>query len=487
MIELHLPWLECAVLTPLVGAFVACFCKNAEKTRLIAIVFSGIALALVFGAWQDFNTLKTFEAHDRWDIVSPILGPEAMVMDELNAPLLTLTALMFFLTPLATLRTKLKRFPFRMNLISEFLMLATLACRSPWGIIGLMALQTLPLIWEIRSRGKSARGFIIHMALFVALLVTGWMLISSEDASREHSIFAITLLTIAILIRSGCVPVHCWMTDLFEKATLGSSLLFVSPMIGAYAAVRLALPIAPDWALRVIALASLFTAVYSAGMALVQTETRRFFCYLLLSNASLVLVGLEVVTPIGLTGALCTWLAVALSLTGFGLTLRAIESRVGRISLKYFHGLYSQMPMLATFFLLTGLATVGFPGTVGFAGIELIVEGAVEVFPYVGAAVVIAAALNGIAILRVYFRLFTGTDYQTTFSMKARWPEKVAVLTLSFLIIAGGVFPQPGVQSRYHAAKEIMSRRDVQAETVPHAAWLLGIESEQETQSGANE
>jgi NADH-quinone oxidoreductase subunit M len=461
MIELHLPWLELTIATPLFGALVASFFRNPEKTRLVAVLFSGIALLLAFGAWEDFNTLKVFEAHDRWDIVSPVLGPDAVIVDELNAPLLTLTALMFFLTPLATLRTKLKRFPFRMNLVSEFLMLATLACRSPWGIISLMALQTLPLVWEIRSRGRSARGFVIHMAAFVGLFVAGWAMISSEDASPGHSIFSILLLTTAVLIRSGCAPMHCWMTDLFEKATLGSSLLFVSPLIGTYAAVRLVLPVAPDWALRVIALASLFTAVYSAGMALVQTETRRFFCYLLLSNASLVLVGMEVVNPIGLTGALCTWIAVSMSFIGCGLTLRAIESRVGRLSLRDFHGLYSQMPMLATFFLLTGLAIVGFPGTVGFAGIELIVEGAVEVFPYVGAAVVIASALNGIAILQVYFRLFTGCEYQSTFSMQARWPEKVAVLMLSFLIIAGGIWPQPGVQSRYHAAREIMSRREV--------------------------
>ncbi len=475
MIELHLPWLELAVLTPLLGALLASFVKDAERTRAITLACSGLALLFAVGAWEDFQTLKVYEAHDRWDLVSPLLGPDAMVVDEFNAPLLALTALLCFLTPLATLRTKLKRFPFRMNLLSESLMLATLACRDPWGIIVLMALQTLPLVWEIRNRGKSARCFILHMVLFVALMISGWVLIGGLESGQQPSMFAISLLIVAVLIRSGCAPLHCWMTDLFEKATLGSSLLFVSPMIGAYAAVRLVLPIAPDWALRVIALASLFTAVYSAGMALIQTETRRFFCYLLLSNASLVLVGLEVVTPIGLTGALCTWLAVSLSLMGFGLTLRAIESRVGRLSLRDFHGLYQQMPMLATFFLLTGLAIVGFPGTVGFAGIELIVEGAVEVFPYVGAAVVVASALNGIAILRVYFRLFTGTEYQSTFSMQARWPEKVAVLVLSALIIGGGIFPQPGVQSRYHAAREIMLRREVEAEPLPRSAMFGGF------------
>lgn len=478
MLELHLPWLELAILLPLAGILVSFFAKGAEQTRLITIIFAGLSLAMAIGAWKDFSTLKVFEAHDRWDIVSPVLGPELMVIDEFNAPLLTLTCLLFFLMPLATLRTKVNRFPFRMNLLSQFLMLATLACRSPWVIIGLMGLQTIPVVWEIWNRGKSPRGFIIHMALFLILIVAGWAMIDAEDPTHEHSIPAILLLTIAVLIRSGCAPMHCWMTDLFEKATLGTSLLFVSPMIGAYAAVRLLLPVAPDWALRFVALASLFTAVYAAGMSLVQTESRRFFSYLLLGNASLVLVGLEVVTPIGLTGALCTWIAVCLSLTGFGLTIRAIESRVGRLSLKHYHGLYSQMPLLATFFLLTGVATVGFPGTVGFAGIELIVEGAVEVYPYVGMVVVIATALNGISIMRAYFRLFTGSIYQSSFSMEARLPERIAVLVLSFLIIGGGVWPQPGVKSRYHAAQEIMSRREphTQAEELSHGLSRLGFE-----------
>src|SRR4029078_1921206 len=168
-----------------------------------------------------------------------------------------------------------------------------------------------------------------------------------------NSQVAAVLLMAAVLIRSGIVPLHCWMTDLCELASLGTALLFVTPMVGAYAALRLVLPIAPDWVLRSIALLSLLTAVYAACMALVQHEARRFFCYVFLSHSSLVLVGLELATPIGLTGALCIWISVGLALTGFGLTLRAVESRSGRVSLADYHGLYDHAPMLATFFLLT--------------------------------------------------------------------------------------------------------------------------------------
>ncbi len=271
------------------------------------------------------------------------------------------------------------------------------------------------------------------------------------------------LLTMAALLRSGIVPLHCWMTDLFEKATFGTALLFVTPMTGAYAVMRLVLPIAPDWALQSIAMVSLFTSVYAAGMALVQREARRFFCYLFLSHSSLVLVGLELVTPIGLTGALCVWLSVGLSLAGFGLTLRCIESRIGRVSLNEYHGLYEHTPTLAALFLLTGLASIGFPGTVGFVGTELLIEGAVGVFSLIGTAVVIATALNGIAILHAYFRVFTGTHHNASISLRARPSERIAVLVLIALIIGGGLFPQWGVASRYHAAMALIGLRDSQA------------------------
>src|SRR5439155_18016441 len=120
----------------------------------------------------------------------------------------------------------------------------------------------------------------------------------------------------------------CWVTDLFEHGSFGSAVLFVAPITGAYAAVRLVLPAAPGWALSALGLISLATAVYAACMAVVQRDARRFFAYLFLSHSSLVLVGLQLHTPVSLTASLCLWVAVALSLGGFALTLRALEARV---------------------------------------------------------------------------------------------------------------------------------------------------------------
>ncbi|MBL9122589.1 MAG: oxidoreductase [Planctomycetaceae bacterium] len=484
MIELHLPWLDLSILLALVGAIWVGRRRNIERARRDALIVSAAVLGCAIGAWQDFGTLHTFEAHDWGDVLGTVGGRDLLVIDELSAPLVPLAALLYLLTILSTLLTKAQRFSFAWALAGEAILLATLSCRAPWGLVALLAAGTLPPLVDLLRRRKPVRVYLLHMGLFVLLLVAGQGMIALSTPGSAPSLAGVSLLMAAVLLRSGVVPVHCWMTDLFEHASFGTALLTVTPMVGAYAAMRLVLPIAPDWVLHSIAIFSLVTAVYAAGMALVQHEARRFFCYLFLSNSSLVLVGLEIATPIGLTGALCVWQSVAMSLTGFGLTLRCVEARTGRLSLDAFHGLYEQTPMLAAFFLLTGLASIGFPGTIGFIGAELLVEGGIGINPIAGTAMVVAAALNGLAVLHAYFRVFTGTRHVASIDLAICMPERIAVLILTVLLLGGGIYPQPGVTSRYHAAQRLVEQR---ARQLPgdagQATALRGALSEHVTSS----
>lgn len=462
MTELHFPWLETAIFLPGIVSIVAACTDDVAYARRISIMASMVALLASLGAWIDLGYLHSFEAYDRWDLFDQLFGLELFVVDELSAPLLSLVALQYLLTELATLRSKVRRFSFASTLISESILLATIACKFSWGIVVLLVLATVPPLIEIVRRRRSPRMFALHMIAFVVLLVSGQYFVSSSPGGESPSTLGIGLLAAAVLLRSGVVPVHCWATDLFDKASFGTALLFVTPMVGAYGAMRLVLPIAPNWILAVIAGFSLVTAVYASCMALVQTEARRFFCYLFLSHASLVLVGVEIATPIGLTGALCVWLSVGLALLGFGLTLRAVETRTGRLSIAEYHGLYEAVPMLAGFFLLTGLASIGFPGTIGFVAVELLVEGAIRAYPLIGAVVVLTAALNGIAVLHAYFRIFSGKVHHGTIDLRCRMSERAAVMLLSLLIICGGILPQQGVSSRYHAAQALLDQRSKQ-------------------------
>jgi NADH-quinone oxidoreductase subunit M len=459
MHELRFPWLALCVLLPTIGAVWVWFTCDPDAARRRSLVASGLALACALAAWLDFGTLRSVEARDPGDLLGMLFRRDYLVIDELSAPKLSLAALIYFLTNLATLRTKVREFSFARSLSSEAILLATLVCKLPWGIVAMLAAGTVPPYLELRKGRKPLRVYATHMILFVALLCLGQWLLEMGDRSSGPSTLGVVLLALAVLLRNGVVPVHCWMTDLFEHATFGTALLSVTPMVGVYGVTRLVLPVASPWVLQAISLASLATALYSAGMAIVQREARRFFCYLFLSHSSLVLVGLVTATPIGLTGALCLWLSVALSLTGFGLAMRCVESRIGRISLTGFHGLYQQVPMLAALFLITGLASIGFPGTAGFVGLELLVDGTVQAHPLVGASVVIVAALNGLAVMHAYFRIFTGRPHVASVDLNIRPAERISVLVLTALILGGGLYPQPGITTRYHAAAGLAQAR----------------------------
>jgi NADH-quinone oxidoreductase subunit M len=464
MEELRFPWLMLGILTASLGAVWVKRYSKGERARTWSLRFSGVVLLLAFGGWLDFASLGASRAHDRWDLFVLLGHGPVLVIDELSAPLLPLASLLYFLTNLATLRTKVREFSFARSLVREAILLGTLSTTRPWLIVVLLVLAVLPVYTELRRARRSTRVYLIHMGLFAGLLFAGQLLLTQPWAGSGWHLPGVLMLTVAVLMRSGIVPVHCWMTDLFEHATFGTALLTFAPMVGAYGVIRLVLPVAPDWVLRLISLVSLVTAIYAAGMALVQRDARRFFCYLFLSHSSLVLVGLETGTPLGLTGALSLWLSVSLSLSGFGLTMRCVEARLGRISLGEFHGLYAQIPMLAALFLLTGLGSIGFPGTAGFVGLELLVEGAVEALPLVGAMVVIVAALNGLAVMHAYFRIFTGKTHTGTIDLRVRPAERFSVLVLTALILGGGLYPQPGIMSRYHAAEGLAHEREKSTE-----------------------
>jgi NADH-quinone oxidoreductase subunit M len=329
---------------------------------------------------------------------------------------------------------------------------------APWLLILFLVLGVAPPLAELRGRARPARVFALHMGLFVGLLAGGW---GAVEAGLPGP--GAVLLLLAVLVRSGAVPAHLWIADLFENATFGTALLYVAPLAGVYAALRLVLPIAPEWALQWIGAVSMGTAVYAAGMATVQADARRFFAYLFLSHASLVLVGLELHTALSLTGAVFLWASVALSLGGLGVTLRAVEARHGRLSLDRHRGLYDESPTLAVGFLLTGLGSVGFPGTLGFVAAELLVDGAVSASPLVGVGVVVAAGMNGIAIVRAYLALFTGARHASPVPMGVTPRERFAVLTLAALVLGGGLFPQPGVSSSWAAAGAALRARGAEA------------------------
>jgi NADH-quinone oxidoreductase subunit M len=159
---------------------------------------------------------------------------------------------------------------------------------------------------------------------------------------------------------------------------------------------------------------------------------------------------------------LLVWLSAGLAFAGLARCVLVLEARRGRLDLTTYHGGYERMPVLAISFLCMGLACTGFPGTLGFVGQELLVDGAIDAFPVMGFAVVIASALTGLAVLRMYFSLFCGrsdalahTGLRFGLTRRESWTFVALVITL----IGFGVVPRPLVDSRFVASDDILQLR----------------------------
>jgi NADH-quinone oxidoreductase subunit M len=333
---------------------------------------------------------------------------------------------------------------------------------SPQVLAALIAVSSVIFLVEHRETGRMVRVSGAYLAFSGTLFVAGAALLWFGETWEDAGLW---LIVGGLLVRKGIAPVHSWMPESFERGHLVPALLFNAPQVGTYAAAVVVLPSAPHGALTVIAVAALVTTVYGAILAVVESDTRRAFGYLFMSQSALVLVGLGSGREDGVAGSLAVWVAAGLSMTGLGLTIAALELRRGRLSLRDHHGGYEQMPLLAASFLVFGLASVGFPGTLGFLGEELLIAGSVERFTWVGFAVVAATAVNGITVLKMYFSLFCGrADGGIALPLRSR--ETIAFAALAIVLVAGGLFPRNLVESRVEAAQAIVAANDGRGDSI---------------------
>ena len=79
-----------------------------------------------------------------------------------------------------------------------------------------------------------------------------------------------------------------------------------------------------------------------------------------------------------------------------------------------------------------------------------------------GFAVVIASALTGLAVLRMYFSLFCGRSdvlARPSLGLGLRPREAWTFMTLVIVLIGLGLAPRPLVDSRFNASQEILQLR----------------------------
>lgn len=437
-------WFELTLLLPLTGA---CFLLFIKSQALAARWCMGFILTTLFCA--------TFASFEFW--VSPTHIRRLLNtfgMDDISAPMLPIVMILHLLTMLGTAKSRISSFYCLRIQLSAFLTLSTLTCHHPQVLVLLLLLGVLIPVWDLESNGRRLRGYLLYMCLFALLMIAG-----SKSTLGLSSDIAIGLMMLGLIVRGGIFPFHGWQTSLIQQASFGGSMLLILPLVEVVAVIRLVLPISPVWILNAASIACLITAVYCSGLAIVQQDVRRFYAYLCLSQTSLVLFAVMLATPNSITAALCLWISSILSLAGMGFAIGALEARFGKLSLSRYHGYYEQVPGLAICFFITGLATVGFPGTVGFVPMELLISGSIEQGLEFSLTLAIATMFNGLAVMRAYFALFTGKQPSTSVSLQVTPNERIGIIIIAILIFVGVGFSPSVVLSRHRVADELVQQR----------------------------
>ena len=456
-------WLAGLVALPLLVTSASLFDVDVERLRRLAVACAAtmVVVALGLAVWPRLHDLAI-----QTSTLVPASGGRSIIrLDTFSAVLLPFAAALWLLTVAVTPRGALDRAGLRRTAVATLITLSSFLTEHPI----LLVILSIASVWTFLSAldGHQYQRRIVAVYLGGSTLALAFGVVLLVGPGRSNPVLetaGMWLIVIAALLRKGIVPFHAWVPEVFDHGRLGPAILFSAPQIGAYITVVLIVPRASADMLRMIALLALGTAVYGAALALVQTSARRACGYLFMSQSALVMAGLDCTSVTALAGGLVVWLSAGLAFAGLSRGVLVLEARRGRLDLTRYHGGYERMPLLASSFLCMGLACTGFPGTLGFIGQELLVDGAVEAFPIMGFAVVVASALTGLAVLRMYFSLFCGRSDafdHVDGRLGLRPRESWTFVALVLVLIALGVAPRPLVDSRVSAGKEILQQRPI--------------------------
>lgn len=297
-------------------------------------------------------------------------------------------------------------------------------------------LHMLPFGWEV-WRTPARRVFTAHMAISAVSVVIG-----AAAMLTGHTTVGFWALAVGIGIREAVLPAHAWLVNVLRHAPPALVIVFVAPQLGIAAHLELLSGAPPPGFVSVLATAAAATALGGALLGVFQADARKALAYLLVSQSGLVAFGLEAHSEVGQAGAILVWVTSSVAFAGFAMILAAVEARRGRLTVDRPSGNFDRIPRLASAWLFLGLACVGLPGTVGFIAEDLLVEGTVEAFPLLAMVIVLTTAINGIAVLRIFFGVFTGSRQHTgeqDMLPRERWMSSAVMALLIVLGLAPGI------------------------------------------------
>ncbi|MEJ7623352.1 MAG: NADH-quinone oxidoreductase subunit M [Pyrinomonadaceae bacterium] len=281
---------------------------------------------------------------------------------------------------------------------------------------------------------------------------------------------------LAFSIKVPLFPFHTWLPDAHTEAPTAGSVILAAVLLkmGTYGLMRFNFSLFPDqsretaWIFITLAIIGI---IYGALVAMVQPDVKRLVAYSSVAHMGFVILGMFSFTEAGMQGALYTMLAHGVTTGALFLLVGFIYERRHTREITQFGGLANIMPVYATLFVITTMASVGLPFLNGFVGEFLIMVGMFQSTALGTTASVnwnyIAAMLAGTGVIfaavyllwmvqRVFFGKVTNDKNRSLTDLT--WREIGMMVPLLFLMVYMGVYPRPILDRSHESVKAIQER-----------------------------
>jgi len=475
------PLLTTMTLVPLVTMVIVLLSPSSAMAWRVGFAGALLTLALSIYLLVVFDTnLPGIQLYEQVDI----LGFSYSVgIDGASILFIPLVAILMLLTLLYTLRTPraTDRIHIACLLSFEAILIGAFSAMNAMQFWLWCALELVPAVMiTIRaSYGQNRRwavalllqywigGLLMTLAGF-CLLALGvmdagdpftfdWLVLKQNDNALEYGNLIFFLLFFGFAIRMPFFPFHGWFPVFVSQGFVPSVGIFlVGLKLGIYAMIRFVLPIIPEiaeqWSWFVLTL-GLIGIFYGALMALMQIDLRRLIAFAVISHTCMLVIGIFDFNNYGLEASILLSISYGLATAGLLFCIGMIYRRAHTAFIPRLGGMFNVSFSIAFLFLICALSTMSMPGTPGYDGAHILIEGTITRNGWlVSIAILIGNVLAAAFLLRAFQLVFfvASKRKQKTYSpstlvrsQPSPRDERIIAVSICLLLVGIGFHTSP--------------------------------------------
>ena len=465
-------WLSAAIWVPIISGIIVLAVGNEQRatlSRWLALLGSLVGFAVTIPLYTGFDrTTAALQFVERKPWIESLGIEYSLGIDGLSVWLVLLTAFITIVVVIAgweVIKDRVHQY-LGAFLILSGLMIGVFSAADGMLFYVFFEATLIPMyiiigVWGGPNRVYAAFKFFLYTLLGSLLTMVAIIYLYLQSGSfgilawhrlplslhEQVLIFVAFLLAFAVKIPMW--PVHTWLPDAHVEAPTGGSVVLAAIMLklGAYAFLRLSLPIAPDashelaWLMITL---SLVAVIYIGLVALVQTDMKKLVAYSSIAHMGFVTLGFFMFNETGMQGAVVQMVSHGFVAGAMFLCIGVLYDRLHTRQIADYGGVINRMPKFAALFLLFSMANAGLPATSGFVGEFLVILGAVQFDFWIGLLAATALIWGAGYSLWMYKRVVFGpvanpnVDKMEDVNRREFW----LLMLMAALVLFMGIYPK---------------------------------------------